>query len=368
MALKYSITAQEHGGLEEGIKSLYAEKDGGFVLSVEGVEDTTALKSALEKERASAKDYKKQVATWDALGKKPEEISEMIKQLETRKKDPPKPTPDDKGKEKDPPKDPKDSKDPNPFEDLAKRVEAQLAAQQAEMAALRKEQAEKNELEKKRERDARIYKEFEGYPEEQKAALVESMAVVRSWVGERLWVYEDVMEVGDIEHRVRELHRATGGRLRFIVVDYLQLVELRDARRGMNREQIVAEISRRLKRLGKKFNIACIVLAQFGRSPARESRRPMLSDLRESGSIENDADRVFALWLFPEDRSGVAQDEGNPVPLMQLIQLKNRNGLCGHEEVVFVKRLTRFDRAPSRGDGRPGALKPDSGYKRGGAS
>jgi hypothetical protein len=168
MSLRYSVTAEEHGGLDEGIKGLYTEKDGGFVLSVEGIEDTSGLKSALTKERDLAKEYKKQVAAWEALGKKPEEISEILKQLEKQKTEPPKANPDDKGKDKDTTK---DSKDPNPFEELAKKVEAQLAAQQAEMAALRKEQAEKNEREKKRERDARVYKEFEEYPEEQKAAL-----------------------------------------------------------------------------------------------------------------------------------------------------------------------------------------------------
>jgi erythromycin esterase-like protein len=169
MSLKYNITAEEHGGLDEGIKSLYTEKDDGYVLAVEGIEDTPGLKSALAKERELAKEYKKQAAAWEALGKKPEEISEILKQLEKQKQEPPKANLDDKEKGKEPPKDPKE---PNPFEELAKKVEAQLAAQQAEMAALRKEQAEKNEREKKRERDARVYKEFEGYPEEQKAALV----------------------------------------------------------------------------------------------------------------------------------------------------------------------------------------------------
>lgn len=169
MSLRYSITAEEHSGLNEGIKGLYAAKDNGFVLSVEGLDDTLGLKSALEKERTSAKEYKKQLAAWEALGKKPEEISELIKSLEKQKQEPPKTDPNDKAKDKDALKDAKDS---SPFEELAKKVEAQLAEQQAEMAALRKEQAEKNEREKKCERDARVYKEFENYPEEQKAALV----------------------------------------------------------------------------------------------------------------------------------------------------------------------------------------------------
>ena len=90
MVLKYNLTSEEHGGLDEGIRELYTEKDGGFVLSVEGIEDTSGLKSALTKERDLAKEYKKQVAAWEALGKKPEEISEILKQLEKQKAEPPK--------------------------------------------------------------------------------------------------------------------------------------------------------------------------------------------------------------------------------------------------------------------------------------
>ncbi|MDR1978865.1 MAG: hypothetical protein LBQ42_09045 [Synergistaceae bacterium] len=171
MTLKYNVTAEEHGGLGEGIKELYAEKDGVFVLAVEGIDDASALKGALEKERAAAKEYKKQVAAWEAIGKKPEEISEIIKRLEQQKpeQDPPKPPTEDKGKDKTPPK---GGDENDPFKDLAKKVESELAAQRAEMAALRKEQAEKNEREKQREREARIRKEFEGYSEEQKTAFV----------------------------------------------------------------------------------------------------------------------------------------------------------------------------------------------------
>jgi len=167
MALKYSITTQEHGGLEEHVKGLYTEKDGTFTLAVDGLEDTSGLKSALEKERAAAKEYEKKVKAWDALGKKPEEISELLKQLKQKEdleKNPPKDKPkeEDKGKPKD---------EPNPFEGLVKKVEEQLAAQQAEMAALRKEQAESNALEKKRIRETSIRNAFEGYPDEQKAAF-----------------------------------------------------------------------------------------------------------------------------------------------------------------------------------------------------
>ena len=61
MALKYKITAEEHGGLSEGVQELYSEKDGTFVLALDGLEDVSGLKSALEKERLSVKEYKEKV-------------------------------------------------------------------------------------------------------------------------------------------------------------------------------------------------------------------------------------------------------------------------------------------------------------------
>ena len=79
MALKLKITADEYKAMAEGIRGLYEEKDGGYVLSVEGIEDTSGLKSALDKERKARSDYEKLAKAFQGLGKSPEEISELIK-------------------------------------------------------------------------------------------------------------------------------------------------------------------------------------------------------------------------------------------------------------------------------------------------
>lgn len=82
MSLKLMLTKAEWEGLDEGIKGLYEEKDGGYSLSVDGLEDTSGLKSALQKERAEREKLAKQIKAWSATGKTPEEISELLTKLE----------------------------------------------------------------------------------------------------------------------------------------------------------------------------------------------------------------------------------------------------------------------------------------------
>jgi replicative DNA helicase len=123
-----------------------------------------------------------------------------------------------------------------------------------------------------------------------------------------------------IEARCRLLS-AVHGALALVVVDYLQLVEPADKRAP--REQQVAEMSRRLKKLAGALKCPVIVLAQLNRDSEKEERMPRMSDLRESGAIEQDADRIWLLWYKPEsdqpdnDRSNVE---------VTLIQSKCRSG------------------------------------------
>lgn len=87
MSLKFKITKAEWEGLDEGIKGLYEEKDGEYALGVEGIEDTSGLKSALAKERSEREKYAKQAKAWETLGKTPEEIQELVaQQAEAEKK------------------------------------------------------------------------------------------------------------------------------------------------------------------------------------------------------------------------------------------------------------------------------------------
>ena len=86
MALKLRISAEELAGLPEGIRGFYEEKDGSYVLSIDGLEDTNGLKSALEKERKARSEYEKTVRQYQGLGKSPEEIAELVKAQEESEK------------------------------------------------------------------------------------------------------------------------------------------------------------------------------------------------------------------------------------------------------------------------------------------
>ncbi len=86
MALKLKLTAEEWKGLEEGLKGLYEEKDGTYVLSIDGLEDTSGLKSALEKERKARAEFEKAAKKYEGLWKSPEEITELVKAQEEAEK------------------------------------------------------------------------------------------------------------------------------------------------------------------------------------------------------------------------------------------------------------------------------------------
>jgi replicative DNA helicase len=137
-----------------------------------------------------------------------------------------------------------------------------------------------------------------------------------------------------IAANARRLHRRQG--IKLVVIDYLQLIEP-DNRRDPRQEQ-VAQISRRIKALGKELQIPVVALAQVNRSSEdRQDHRPRLSDLRESGSIEQDADTV---WLLHRpDRYEPGQHEG----IIEVIIAKNRNGPTGEITLAYVKQHMRFE-------------------------
>lgn len=117
-----------------------------------------------------------------------------------------------------------------------------------------------------------------------------------------------------------QLLAAVHGSLSLIVVDYLQLVEPTD--RKMPREQQVAEMSRRVKKMAGKLKVPVIILAQLNRESEKEERMPRMSDLRESGAIEQDADRIWMLWYDAKDGG----DNSAPSIEITLIQSKCRGG------------------------------------------
>ena len=133
-----------------------------------------------------------------------------------------------------------------------------------------------------------------------------------------------------------KLRRVTN--LGLVVIDYLQLMQ--SDRRSDNRVQEVADISRALKILAKELNVPVICCAQLSRGPeSRTDKRPMLSDLRDSGAIEQDADTVIFLYRDEYYKTEGNQDEGN---IAEVIIAKNRHGSTGNVKMGWIGRFTKF--------------------------
>ena len=144
-----------------------------------------------------------------------------------------------------------------------------------------------------------------------------------------------VLEIGA---KARRLKRDKG--LSLLIVDYLQLITARG--RFGNRQEEVASISRGLKGLAKELQIPVLVLSQLTRAPERDERGPQLSDLRESGAIEQDADVVMFIYRPNFFKAGATPEEREET---ELRIAKQRNGPTDNVRFVFRSRLTRFEEA-----------------------
>lgn len=161
-------------------------------------------------------------------------------------------------------------------------------------------------------------------------------------LGEALLFIDDspALTALDIRARARRL-RSEYRNLGLIIVDYLQLMEVPgDRRRERNRQQEVADISRSLKAMAKELNVPVIAVSQLSREPEKRSdRKPQLSDLRESGAIEQDADLVLLLYrgehYFPNEESLRGRAE--------VIIAKQRNGPLGTVNLTFRGHCMRFE-------------------------
>jgi replicative DNA helicase len=152
------------------------------------------------------------------------------------------------------------------------------------------------------------------------------------------------LSILQLRAKARRMHNQYGVKL--FVVDYLQLLHS-TARRAENRQQEIADISSGLKALAKELNVPVIVLSQLNREVERDRREPRLSDLRESGAIEQDADLVGLLYRpsagTDEEGAGPGQ-EGDALPISLLIA-KQRNGPTGEVPLTFLRSITRFESA-----------------------
>jgi len=167
---------------------------------------------------------------------------------------------------------------------------------------------------------------------------------------------DDTPALGIMELRARARLMKREHNIQLIVIDYLQLMH---APKAESREREISMISRGLKQLAKELDIPIVALSQLNRSvESRGDKRPMLSDLRESGSIEQDADVV--MFVHRPEYYGIPQDEdGHPTEGMaEVIVGKQRNGPTGTAKVAFVSEYARFENLEFRYDDAPQYLPP----------
>jgi len=147
---------------------------------------------------------------------------------------------------------------------------------------------------------------------------------------------DDTPSITAMEVRAKSRRLMTKHKLGLIVVDYLQLMQSRG--RSENRQQEISEISRSLKILGRELNVPVIAVSQLSRAvEQRTDKRPLLSDLRESGAIEQDADLV--MFIYRDDYYNKDSDEKG---IAEVIVSKHRNGPTGTVRLAFLEHYTKF--------------------------
>lgn len=157
------------------------------------------------------------------------------------------------------------------------------------------------------------------------------------------------IKISEIRARCRKLAQEKGN-LGLILIDYLQLIE---GTGRENRQQEVSEISRQLKKLAKELKVPVIALSQLSRGvEQRQDKRPVLSDIRESGSIEQDADIVAFLYRDDYYRSEEGEDDNQEEQqdnnVIEVIIEKNRSGARGTVELLFIKEYNKFSSVSPR--------------------
>jgi replicative DNA helicase len=168
--------------------------------------------------------------------------------------------------------------------------------------------------------------------------LTEALGVL----GQAKIFIDDSPGIGVLEMRAKSRRLASEHGLNMLIVDYIQLMQGRG--RFDNRTQELGAISRALKGLAKELNVPVVVLSQLSRAPeSRSDHRPLLSDLRESGALEQDADVV--LMIYREDRyTQETENEG----VAEIIVAKQRNGPTDTVKLAFIKERTRFENLDAR--------------------
>ena len=168
---------------------------------------------------------------------------------------------------------------------------------------------------------------------------------------------DDTAGISINELRAKARRRKRDENIQFIAIDYLQLMRSRTRQAENSREREIAEISAGIKGLAKELGIPILILAQLNRGPEGRTGKslgvPRLSDLRESGAIEQDADLVGLLYrtaYYAESQEEKDAEEGKA----ELVLAKNRNGETGHIPLTFIANLMRFETGPPAQEGSGG--------------
>lgn len=173
---------------------------------------------------------------------------------------------------------------------------------------------------------------------EQAQQVAAKTATMRDWP---LDLDDRVATIGDIRRGVRNAHRRYGS-LRLVIVDYLQLLDAKTTSKQATRQELVSELSRSLKLLAREHAVPVVMLAQLNRAAAqRTDKRPVLTDLRESGSVEQDGDEVILLHRDDNDPDLAGQ--------IELHLAKNRHGPTGTVRLRWQPQLSRITNLPTYG-------------------
>ena len=172
----------------------------------------------------------------------------------------------------------------------------------------------------------------------------------RKMADANIFIEDNCFTIEDIISQTCYLVQEKG--IKMIMVDYLQLVQ---AKGKMNREQEIAKVCRELKGLARKFNIAVFVTSQLSRAVETRGgdKRPQLSDLRESGAIEQDADKV--LFLHRPEYYNITEDDcgDSTIGIAEIIIAKNRGGVVDSSKVRFIGQFTTFEDLDTLASKRP---------------
>ena len=159
----------------------------------------------------------------------------------------------------------------------------------------------------------------------------------------KLIIDDTATTLAEIRSKCRKYKQTYG--IELVVIDYLQLMSGSESRRNESRQQEISDISRSLKALARELNVPVIALSQLSRAvEQRPDHRPMLSDLRESGAIEQDADVVMFIY-----RDDYYHKDTEKKDIAEIIIAKQRNGPIGTVNLLWIPELTKFtdmDREP----------------------